>query len=83
MGTEPSDAEVVLASVANPERFSAVFDRHHRRIWAYLARQGGADWADEHAGEVFVAAFVPQPTADRVPGRGLVGHQGSGPWAST
>lgn len=52
------DGEIVRASISHPELFEAVFDRHHRRIWTYLARLGGRDCADELAGDVFLVAFA-------------------------
>jgi RNA polymerase sigma-70 factor (ECF subfamily) len=50
-------SEAVVASVEHPHRFEAVFDQYHRVIYDYLARSVGPDLADEHAGDVFVAAF--------------------------
>jgi RNA polymerase sigma-70 factor (ECF subfamily) len=67
---EPDDAATVGASVAQPELFEAIFRRHHRRIWAYLARMGGPDSADEVTGDVFVAAFSQRDRYD--PDRGSV-----------
>jgi len=67
---EPTDADVVRASVAQPELFETIFNRHHRRIWAYLARNGGRERADELAGDVFVAAFSYRDRYDA--GRGSV-----------
>lgn len=58
------DAEVVRASLGDPERFGELFDRHHRAIWAYLARRAGAGRADELAGDVFVTAFGIRATYD-------------------
>ncbi|MGH9247308.1 MAG: RNA polymerase sigma factor [Acidimicrobiales bacterium] len=63
-------AEVVRASVAQPERFEAVFDEHHGRIWAYLARVGGRECADDLAAEVFLTAFAHRDRYD--PARGSV-----------
>jgi RNA polymerase sigma factor (sigma-70 family) len=67
---EPDDAAIVRASVAQPELFETIFRRHHRRIWAFLARSGGRDGADELAGDVFVAAFSRRDRFD--PDRGSV-----------
>lgn len=52
------DAVDVHASLAEPERFGAIFDRHHFVVWTYLARLGGREVADDLAGEVFVQAFA-------------------------
>jgi RNA polymerase sigma-70 factor (ECF subfamily) len=51
-------SDAVVASVEHPHRFEAVFDQYHRAIHEYLARAVGRDHADEHAGDVFVAAFA-------------------------
>jgi RNA polymerase sigma-70 factor (ECF subfamily) len=65
---ESSDAEIVRASVARPELFETIFNRHHRRIWAYLARTAGRDCADELAGDVFVSAFAQRERYDAARG---------------
>jgi RNA polymerase sigma factor (sigma-70 family) len=67
---EGGDAEAMRASLERPEAFEPIFDRHHRVIWAYLARLGGRDRADELAGEVFLVAFTPRASYD--PTRGSV-----------
>lgn len=64
------DAAIVSASLGDPQRFAAIFDRHHHRIWRYLARLGGRECADELAGDVFVAAFAGRDRFD--PERGTV-----------
>ena len=40
-----------------PERFTAVFDRHYRQIYAYAARRLGPDLAEDVASETFLIAF--------------------------
>ncbi|WP_433337212.1 RNA polymerase sigma factor [Spirillospora sp. CA-294931] len=52
-----SDAEVVRQSLDDPERFAELFDRHHRRIHAYVARRLGTQAADDIVAETFLAAF--------------------------
>lgn len=69
LGMEP-DAAAVIASTTAPERFGAVFDRHHRQVWNYIARLAGREAADELAGEVFTAAFAQRDQFD--PDRGHV-----------
>jgi RNA polymerase sigma factor (sigma-70 family) len=59
-----TDAELVRASVADPSRFEAIFDRHHTRIWRYLARVAGTAAADDLAADVFVAAFAARARYD-------------------
>lgn len=63
------DASVLRASLEDdPDAFGAIFDRHHERIWAYLARMAGRERADELAGDVFVTAFARRTTYDEVRG---------------
>lgn len=64
------DAEAMRASLECPQAFELIFDRHHGVIWAYLARLGGRDRADELAGEVFLVAFARRASYD--PTRGSV-----------
>jgi RNA polymerase sigma-70 factor (ECF subfamily) len=64
------DASVLRASLEAPGRFEEVFDRHHERIWRFLARLGGPECADDLASEVFVIAFARRATFD--PERGSV-----------
>jgi RNA polymerase sigma-70 factor (ECF subfamily) len=56
--TEPdTDAELVEQARLAPERFTAVFDRHYRQIYAYAARRLGPDLAEDVASETFLIAF--------------------------
>lgn len=59
--TEPvtglSDPEAVRDSLADPELFGLLFDRHFDAVYGYLVRRGGKEIADELAGEVFRVAF--------------------------
>jgi RNA polymerase sigma factor (sigma-70 family) len=52
-----SDAEVIAASVSDPERFAAIFERHFEAIHRYLARRLGVTVADDLAAQVFTIAF--------------------------
>jgi RNA polymerase sigma factor (sigma-70 family) len=70
MGVGSDDADLVGASVADPQRFGELFARHHVAVWRYLARLGGRDTADDLAGDVFVAAFAQRMRFD--PSRGTV-----------
>lgn len=51
------DAEIITASLHDPERFAAVFDRHAPHIQRYLARRLGAQIADDLVTETFLIAF--------------------------
>jgi RNA polymerase sigma-70 factor (ECF subfamily) len=53
-----SDADVIRASLADPESFVAVFERHFDTLFGYLARRVGPDAGSELASEVFTTAFA-------------------------
>jgi RNA polymerase sigma factor (sigma-70 family) len=55
--TRGDDAEVIEASLAEPERFAVIFDRHAGHIYAYVARRLGGQVADDLLAETFLAAF--------------------------
>ena len=48
--------------------FTAIFDRHYRNIYAYVARRLGPDLAEDVASETFLIAFDRRRSFD--PGRG-------------
>lgn len=52
----PSDAEVIAASLGEPERFSLLVERHFVAIHRYLARRVGPE-ADDLGAETFAQAF--------------------------
>ncbi|MGW6543367.1 RNA polymerase sigma factor [Streptomyces massasporeus] len=51
------DAELITASLEEPERFAALFDRHAPAIHQYIARRLGRDAADDITAETFLTAF--------------------------
>ncbi|MFF5314775.1 RNA polymerase sigma factor [Streptomyces massasporeus] len=51
------DAELITASLEEPERFAALFDRHAPAIHQYIARRLGRDAADDVTAETFLTAF--------------------------
>lgn len=55
--TEPTDAEVISRSLADPQAFAVVFDRHVAAVHGYLSRRGGTECGDSLTGEVFRIAF--------------------------
>jgi RNA polymerase sigma-70 factor (ECF subfamily) len=63
MGTV-SDAMVISASIDDPERFGALFDRHATVLFRYFVRRVGAGEADQLVGEVFRVAFERRSTYD-------------------
>jgi RNA polymerase sigma-70 factor (ECF subfamily) len=52
-----TDADLIAASRDVPERFTVVFDRHYRRIFAYAARRIGPSLAEDVASETFLISF--------------------------
>jgi RNA polymerase sigma-70 factor (ECF subfamily) len=55
---DPSDAEVIVASRDDPERFSEIFDRYFAEIHRYIASRLGDASADDVAAETFLTAFT-------------------------
>ncbi|MEV5752296.1 RNA polymerase sigma factor [Actinoallomurus sp. NPDC052308] len=56
--TEPlSDRVLIERSLAEPECFAALFDRHSAEIFRYLARRLGPDVAEDATAETFLTAF--------------------------
>ena len=53
------DAAVLERSVAEPELFALVFDRHHAAVHRFLRRRLGSHLADELPSETFVEPFPP------------------------
>ena len=52
-----TDAEAIGASLADPEAFALLFDRHFDAIHGYVQRRVGPSLADEIAAETFSRAF--------------------------
>jgi RNA polymerase sigma factor (sigma-70 family) len=52
----PSDGELMARSVAEPECFAVLFDRHAPAVHRYLGRRVG-ELADDLLGETFLIAF--------------------------
>jgi RNA polymerase sigma factor (sigma-70 family) len=51
------DAAVIRLSLAEPERFELLFQRHEPSIQRYVVRRLGADAADDIVAETFLLAF--------------------------
>lgn len=54
---ELSDADLIRRSVADPDCFAPIFDRHAEEILRYARARLGPDLAEDVAAETFVAAF--------------------------
>jgi RNA polymerase sigma-70 factor (ECF subfamily) len=52
----PTDAELVVRSLEEPEHFAALFDRHATAVHRYLGRRVG-ELADDLLSETFLVAF--------------------------
>lgn len=52
-----SDAEIIAASVEDPEMFRVIFSRHVDVVRRSVARRVGIDDADDVTAEIFVRAF--------------------------
>ena len=57
MASDLTDSEVISASLEDPGRFGAIFERHFDRIYAYAARRLGDDKASDVAADAFIVAF--------------------------
>jgi RNA polymerase sigma factor (sigma-70 family) len=55
--TQASDADLIARSLAEPELFTAVFDRHSAEILRYAYARLGPDLAEDVTAETFLAAF--------------------------
>src|SRR5580704_16169790 len=64
METE-TDAMVIAASLADPERFGVIFDRYATVLLRYLVRRVGMHDADPLLGDVFRVAFERRATYDQ------------------
>jgi RNA polymerase sigma-70 factor (ECF subfamily) len=68
-----SDAAVITASLADPGRFGAIFDRHATIVFRYLVRRVGVDEAESLLGDVFRVAFEKRANYD-------AGRPNARPW---
>jgi RNA polymerase sigma factor (sigma-70 family) len=57
MDDEPSDAEVLRRSLAEPACFATLYERHVGPVHAFLQRRVGSEAAEDLAAEAFVRAF--------------------------
>jgi RNA polymerase sigma factor (sigma-70 family) len=57
MQGRPTDAQVISASLRDPDLFRDVFERHHDDVRRYLQRRAGVDAGEELAAQAFEEAF--------------------------
>ncbi|HEX6844151.1 MAG TPA: RNA polymerase sigma factor [Actinomycetota bacterium] len=57
MRSEPTDADLVRASLSDPVAFEAVFDRHFVPVYGYCVRRIGAEAGEDVAALTFLRAF--------------------------
>jgi RNA polymerase sigma-70 factor (ECF subfamily) len=68
-----SDAELIRASVADPQLFRALFERHFASTFRYFARRLGRAAADDLTAEVFLRAFEKRGSYD-------LSYESARPW---
>jgi RNA polymerase sigma-70 factor (ECF subfamily) len=60
----PTDAALIAASLADPDRFGGIFDRHFDTMFGYFARRTSRTDAADLAAETFRLAFVARQRFD-------------------
>ncbi len=64
MHGDRSDAELIEASLADPDEFGALFERYYPAIYRYMARMVGAEDGNDLTADVFEQAFRSRRTYD-------------------
>jgi RNA polymerase sigma factor (sigma-70 family) len=65
MSAAPSDAVLIERSLAEPQAFASIFDRHFDAVHGYARRRLGRSLAEEIASETFIRAFDRRASFDR------------------
>jgi RNA polymerase sigma-70 factor (ECF subfamily) len=68
-----SDAEIIAASLIDPDCFGLLFERHFQAVFSYAVRSSGVTEGQEIASEVFVQAFSSRRRFD-------LGYRSARPW---
>jgi RNA polymerase sigma factor (sigma-70 family) len=63
--TQASDADLIVQSLAEPDLFTAVFDRHCAEILRYAYARLGPQFAEDVTAETFLDAFRRRSSYDR------------------
>jgi RNA polymerase sigma-70 factor (ECF subfamily) len=64
MQHEPTDAQVIAASLDDREEFGLLFDRYYARVHAFIRMRLGVSLADDIAAETFCTAFQKRDSFD-------------------
>ncbi len=65
MGVTPTDAELMAASLHDPQQFALIFDRHARAVHRYVAFRANLGDVDDVVSEAFLTAFRTRARYDR------------------
>lgn len=57
MLSDPSDSELIVATLDEPELFSVIFERHYSAVFGFVGASVAVSEVDDIASEVFVRAF--------------------------
>jgi RNA polymerase sigma factor (sigma-70 family) len=68
-----TDAAVIRASLADPDRFATIYDRYAAMLYRYAYQRVGPEIADDVVAETFLAAFRGRHSYD-------LGRQDARPW---
>jgi RNA polymerase sigma-70 factor (ECF subfamily) len=72
-GRPQSDAEAISRSLTDGDAFMVIYERHARRIHAYMFRRFASQLAQDLASETFAVAFASRASYD-------TSHPDSAPW---
>jgi RNA polymerase sigma-70 factor (ECF subfamily) len=61
---EPTDAQVIEASLRDRDAFAPIFDRYYARVHAFVRMRLGVSMADDIAAETFCTAFQKRANYD-------------------
>ncbi|MGD0381532.1 MAG: RNA polymerase sigma factor [Acidimicrobiales bacterium] len=65
VGVTPTDAELMAASLHDPQQFALIFDRHARAVHRYVAFRANLGDVDDVVSEAFLTAFRTRARYDR------------------
>jgi RNA polymerase sigma factor (sigma-70 family) len=65
VGTSETDADLMAASMHDPQRFAVLFDRHARTVHRYVASRARPGDVDDVVSETFLTAFRTRARYDR------------------